>query len=166
MKPNSFCVSGPSVRSLFIKLEWFLRGAFTHEPIYASKRAHLDGPITPVVMDSSTELGSFLMMTSDWGLSQSSEIFFIIVAGYVLYWLNQFQTHLISTSRIFGLDGKKSSLQSKGDKKEVHKDECSYDPRICVLINLWHRNQQNICDLRNFVFIFFYDSVKHVLRLV
>ena len=56
---------------------------FTHEPIYVSKRAHLDGPITPVVMDSSTELGSFLMMTSDWGLSQSSVIFFIAVVGYV-----------------------------------------------------------------------------------
>ena len=61
--------------------------SFTHKPIYASKRAHLDGPITPVVMDSSTELGSFLMMTSDWGLSQSSGIFFIAVVGYVLYWL-------------------------------------------------------------------------------
>ena len=60
-------------------------GSFPHEPIYASKGAHFVGPITPVVMDSSTELGSFLMMTSDWGLSQSSEIFFIIVAGYVLY---------------------------------------------------------------------------------
>ena len=59
--------------------------SFTHKPTYASKRAHLDGPITPVVMDSSTELGSFLMMTSDWGLSQSSEIFFIAVVGYVLY---------------------------------------------------------------------------------
>ena len=107
--------------------------SFTHKPIYASKRAHLDGPITPVVMDSSTELGSFLMMTSDWGLSQSSEIFFIAVVGYVLYWLKSIpnpsdfsgQNFWIRWQEVFWI---KWPLQSKDDKKEIHKDECSsYD---------------------------------------
>ena len=40
-----------------------------------------------------------------------------------------------------------------------------------LIINLWHRNHQNICGLRivfflNFVLIFFNDSVKHNLWYV
>ena len=113
---------------------------FTHEPIYVSKRAHLDGPITPVVMDSSPELGSFLMMTSDWGLSQSSVIFFIAVAGYVLYWIKSIPNPSELSDQFFWIRRQemfwiKWSIQSKDDKKEGYKDECSYDIWICVCMS-------------------------------